>query len=224
MLHNPTERPISFSDEMAAAVRAGSKTQTRRTIELPPFDSTDEDLMIYALVNADQCPYGTVGDILWVRETWRPQSWSADFNTMVVEYKDGYTQKINPFDVWEDSAVQDLWDQLVNDGIAADWYVDPNTGLFTLDTPDTLNPIKWQPLVQMQYRLARTFTELTAVRPEYLQDITEADAIAEGVVRVDGYSAIDSFIALWDSIIKDDPFDSNPCVWVLDFKILQTKP
>ena len=188
---------------------------------LPPYYPADEDLMVFAQTYMNQCPYGMSGDILWVRETWSPQSWSADFNTMVVEYKDGYTQKINPFDVWEDSAVEDLWQQLGNDCIAEDWYVDPNTGLFTLDTLDTLNPIKWQPLVQMQYRLARTFTELTAVRPEYLQDITEADAIAEGVVPCQGCSAIDSFIALWDSIDDSYPFDANPCVWVLDFKILQ---
>jgi len=220
MLHKPTERPIAFSDAMAAAVRAGLQTQTRRKIKLPPY-YPDEDLMVFARTYIDQCPYGVVGDILWVRETWRPQSWTADFDCMVVEYRDGYTQRIDPFDVWDDSDAEGLWDQLCLDCKAAGCYEDPDTGSLTLKTPEGLDPIEWQALGEMPYGLARTFTELTAVKPEYLQDITEADAIAEGVVRVDGYSAIDSFIALWDSIIKNDPFDSNPCVWVLDFKILQ---
>ena len=58
------ERPIIFSSEMAKAILDGRKTQTRRVMKPQP-DRIMPHEGWYEL-----CPYGKVGDLLWVRETW----------------------------------------------------------------------------------------------------------------------------------------------------------
>jgi hypothetical protein len=62
------EKPILFNSAMVRAVLDGRKTQTRRVINMPPFNPSDEELGVYAVDNLGRCPYGKV-DRLWVRET-----------------------------------------------------------------------------------------------------------------------------------------------------------
>jgi hypothetical protein len=54
------EKPILFSTEMVKAILEGRKSQTRRIVKPQPWSHTKRVL----------CPYGKLGDILWVRETW----------------------------------------------------------------------------------------------------------------------------------------------------------
>ncbi len=79
----PKERPILFSDPMVKAILEGRKTQTRRIVKgsedvegwtelerLPPIYRgwwSNEDDTAHASIDLD-CPYGNVGDRLWVRE------------------------------------------------------------------------------------------------------------------------------------------------------------
>jgi len=68
------ERPILFKGPMVRAILDGTKTQTRRVVK---FSSWPED-------PGKRCPYGDVGDRLWVRETFRPETdgetaYRADF-------------------------------------------------------------------------------------------------------------------------------------------------
>ena len=66
------ERPILFSGEMVRAILDGKKTQTRRVakgVALEWLDDAGFDPEFVAKDN-DLCPYGKVGDRLWVRETW----------------------------------------------------------------------------------------------------------------------------------------------------------
>ena len=76
------ERPILFSTEMVKAILAGAKTQTRRVIK--PWPHIERGVMRWdkgkeVSINMDDhadlavpyCPYGQVGDRLWVREAWR---------------------------------------------------------------------------------------------------------------------------------------------------------
>lgn len=81
-------------------------------------------------------------------------------------------------------------------------------------------------------RIPRITLEITGVRVERLQDISEADAKAEGVEPLRGgywrhyqpgwtqhqLSAKGSFATLWDSINGPGSWDANPWVWVIEFK------
>ena len=98
---------------------------------------------------------------------------------------------------------------------------------------------KWQPSSQMPKELARIWLEITDIRVERLQDISEEDCLAEGVNRIDHgregnfYSAFrneqhpknwidpdDAFRELWESMYSG--WDANPWVWAIDFKVLST--
>lgn len=66
---------------------------------------------------------------------------------------------------------------------------------------------------------------LVAVRVERLQDISEADAVAEGCKpkHLHGHMWATAYMAygeLWESINGPGTWDANPCVWVLEFKVL----
>lgn len=71
------ERPIAFNDEMVRAILGGYKTQTRRVIKSQPDDMTCQVMHFtdgYRFTTETKyfkCPYGVLGDKLWVRETFR---------------------------------------------------------------------------------------------------------------------------------------------------------
>jgi hypothetical protein len=88
----------------------------------------------------------------------------------------------------------------------------------------------WRPSIHMPRAASRITLEITGVRCEKLQDISEADAKAEGVtVLVDaeitaavvpgirGPAYLEYFV-LWDSINGPGSWDANPYVWVVEFK------
>lgn len=111
--------------------------------------------------------------------------------------------------------------------IEIDYKADPNH-------EQRMCPQKWRPSIHMPRWASRITLEITGVRVERLQDISEADAVAEGiefdpgeggvfhVSRVAGGcwsdSAVGSFGKLWKSINGDDSWDANPWVWVVEFK------
>lgn len=89
---------------------------------------------------------------------------------------------------------------------------------------------------------SRITLEVTSVRVERLQDISEADAMAEGITygptfdeegRSGGYhwdrsrededvypTAVQAYRQLWMGINGPDSWDANPWVWVLEFRRL----
>ena len=86
---------------------------------------------------------------------------------------------------------------------------------------------KWRPSIFMPKSACRLFLKVKAVRAEHLQDISEEDAMAEGVeyphvitMLSDMHKAARvSFRNLWDSINgKKNPWASNPWVWVIEFE------
>jgi len=99
---------------------------------------------------------------------------------------------------------------------------------------------KWKPSIHMPREAARIFLEVTNVRVERLQDITEQDAISEGIEFKEwkngfmvnkGYkiygekatydeSPIVSYRSLWENINGPSSWEKNPFVWVIEFKAL----
>jgi len=237
------ERPIYLSGKIIPAVFQDRKTQIRRIIKLPQFEPIDEGLGSYAAANLDKCPYGEVGDRLWVRETWRPRSWNSDFDWMMIEYRadgntNGRTKQVDPYEVWGDFGAEALSERLGKECTAAG-CLQSESGDFFLQAPDGTPAVKWKPSIFMPRAISRISLEITEVGVSRIKEISEADAIAEGVEQVaDGWkcygncashktghsnrtSATASFMSLWDSInAKSWNWDSNPWVWVIAFKVL----
>lgn len=101
----------------------------------------------------------------------------------------------------------------------------------------------WRPSIHMRREASRLTLEVVSVRVDRLQDISEEDAMAEGIVPMSSgdfpdYSvpiadwervpdrcvtAVDSFRSLWDSInAKCAPWASNPFVWVIEFRKVES--
>jgi hypothetical protein len=122
---------------------------------------------------------------------------------------------------------RETWAQLGDGDIArkATW---PDAA--HLDDPEP----KWRPSAHMPRWASRITLEVTGVRVERLQDISEADAIAEGCTRNhNGYfwggpheayglkqmaTAVSAYRTVWESIHGPNTWDANPWVWVIEFK------
>lgn len=211
------ERPIIFSEPMVRAVLAKRKTMTRRIVKPQPqhprfrgmLALDDEGIELYlhdrTLVRAVRCPYGKPGDRLWVRETWGDCSPGADALVGTKWDKPWYR------------ADADTYGLLGHDGEGAVYVED----------------VKWRPSIHMPRSASRITLEVTAVRIERLQDISEADAFAEGVqcesyidyrraTTEDGHPlhshAVDLFHLLWEALHGPGSWAANPLVWVIGFK------
>ncbi len=100
---------------------------------------------------------------------------------------------------------------------------------------ENLGGLLGRPSIHMPRCASRITLEVTGVRVERLQNISEADALAEGIVPAgDGngfqladtkhYSGnpIDSYFSLWEHINGAGSVEANPWVWVVEFKRLET--
>jgi hypothetical protein len=232
------ERPILFSGPMVRALLAGTKTQTRRIAK--PVKHPDlgnlYDAGALVLEREPQhvidraCPYGQPGDRLWVREAFR---FAASLD------------RLSPNDVGEkalDAGYNTPWapTQFEADGSRAGaWH--------GFDTPPTVTtPGKLRPGIHMPRWACRLVLEITGVRVERLHQISEADAVAEGVPEESepceqcgdcgwlciggepqecdapgcGDGAIDGYRALWEQINGAGSWAANPWVWVVEFRVL----
>lgn len=182
---------------MVRAILAGTKTQTRRVVKPAPQMVTDrktapwdgDATALLGLLSqvGRPCPYGQPGYRLWVRETWQVARETIDYETG------------GEYDVFE--WTEDMGDPrpyLNGDArfgtkaglfYAADGE-DKNPGAFYnltgFDNKTVLRPkeINWRPSIHMPRWANRITLEVTGVRVERLQDISEADAMAEGCARL----------------------------------------
>ncbi len=86
---------------------------------------------------------------------------------------------------------------------------------------------KWKPSIHMFRADSRITLEITSVRVERLQDISEQDAWKEGCEGSDddvtgGISGYREYCKLWESINWPGSWDENPWVWVVEFKRVTT--
>ena len=161
---------------MVQAILSGNKTMTRRVIKPQPVFVADpyipfktEDANPKGII---KCPMGKLGDLLWVRETW------ADVNTTegpAILYKaSGYYRSWHEFSkkFGTDYGAGPSMDYDSYPGDYCMWWEDLLSG-----APDH----KWKSPRYMPKWSARIWLKVKGVRVERLQDITNSDAIAEGV-------------------------------------------
>ncbi|EJK8055626.1 hypothetical protein NO575_000601 [Klebsiella pneumoniae] len=214
------ERGMIFNGEMVRAILDGRKTQTRRIMKPQPepcprgghwWPSNVFKTMLHVedemqngkggwggLVG-DACPFGDVGDRIWVRETWAEAGASAPDLKL---YRANYPEHVPS--IYEN--------------------VPP------------AEEIRWTPSIHMPRTASRIQLEITDVRVERLNAISEEDAEAEGIDMEALYDSQDcydciadhnmtgrptvtgAFKYLWDSIYGEEGWKSNPWVWVIEFK------
>ncbi|WP_345758247.1 morphogenetic protein [Klebsiella pneumoniae] len=192
------ERGMIFNGEMVRALLDGRKTQTRRPIKWKQTRFTEigeredgskwpwsEDAE-HACDFWHPCPFGAVGDRIWVRETWA--RYNIDQNSHDIAYRATTPQ---------------------------DW---PEEG-------------RWRPSIHMPRWASRILLEITDVRVERLNAISQEDAQAEGLELTgwrptysdpdsggEALTPYDNFAQLWESIYGEESWKANPWVWVISFK------
>ena len=239
-------RPILFSGPMVRALIAGTKTKARRIMKVQPSsveyhlhgdasDSQngmptmrDEAGQGWSMCGPFKCPYITdgvfagergellnarMGDVsdnksmLWVKETARcsargerPPDGTGYLN---VEYRSGGESKTHSYD-------------LVNRSLFPG---------FPKKSHSKGGRRLWNPAIFLPRWASRITLEITNVRVERLQEISEADAKAEGVdgesllrMGFDGCVYRARFRSLWESLNGPGSWDLNPYVWVIEFK------
>ncbi|WP_026383722.1 hypothetical protein [Achromobacter xylosoxidans] len=189
------ERPILFTGPMVRAILAGNKTQTRRVAK--EFAGRDDlDSILARFPNQNGCPYGQPGDRLWVRE-----KWSSDF---AHHY---------PYDrVWYAADDDRRHDIEVRNGVR---------GIYSPESQEFV-PFRWRPSIHMPRSACRLVLEVTGVRVERLNNISQEDAELEGVeCNMSPLSFREHFQRLWEHINGAGSWDANPWVWVVEFRRIE---
>jgi hypothetical protein len=251
------ERPILMAAPMVLRTLDGKKGQTRRPIRWRPYsDDTAINLAFSGLevgnyctgvpssgwvlqsrggggcwndrTKREFCPYGDVGDHLYVRETWRAEERESDSVDGVAFAADG---AFRPIESTREAA--DRWVEAYDNG---------------------RHGAAWRPSIHMPRWASRLVLEITEVRVQRVQDISAEDAIAEGLTALtkdggrtvkygipdrDGWPGNDdhgwhwhewevdprkAFAKLWDSVNPERVgWAANPWVFAISFRKVGTE-
>lgn len=181
------DHPILFSTSMAKAILAGRKTMTRRIIKPQPIDNIEVDGNFYE------------GNYKGYVKVDNHPNWQQQFAYEFCPYGEvGST-------LW----VRETWQKV-------DTYPEPDCfGKYLYKSMgDTCD--KWKPSIFMPKDACRIFLKITDIKVERVQDISEEDAIKEGVES--WCDAIDNFKQLWQSINGEESWNSNPWCWCISFE------
>ena len=223
------ERPILFSTPMVQAILEGRKSQTRRIIKMPDLvnnpswyryigNSNDMGITRVAIPYDDRLYHE------WQRVNSNAASW------VIHSYKPGDV-------LW----VRETWNTLTAYEEKPDYSVMSVREFVYKADDDRFD--KWKPSIFMPKEACRIRLLVEDIRVERLQDISEEDAIAEGIEYMDNqfvedydeplriycdYSdkesvllvAKSSYKTLWESINGKGSWDKNPWVWCVKFKRL----
>lgn len=215
-------RPILFSGSMVRAVLGGHKTQTRRLVKWPKNLWFDEGGFPFMGIGYSDCrpvepgdiksyirwPYGSPGDRLWAKEAAyiAPPNFGDPGDGKVTDYE-GRRRVVGYAASMGDDSVR----------CAEDYGV------------------KKTPSIHMARWASRITLEITEVRVERLNSISESDCWAEGIDEIDGMfsnaeiidmanrigccidDAKPTYACLWEKINGPGSWDLNPWVWVVSF-------
>ncbi|ELJ7525829.1 hypothetical protein AB4H10_003148 [Salmonella enterica] len=247
------ERGMIFNGEMVRAILDGGKTQTRRIMKVQPepsksrpgdfwFSSKKLESMVHVsdLTPGNSpisdchlffqelcCPFGTIGDRIWVRETWatlgNEDGCCVDWNDNLCKGDEREAARIYRASCEQRPGDYGLW------SIPDNAYWKPHTENEKFEGA-------WRPSIHMPRWASRILLEITNVRVDRLNSISEQDALSEGIDRErleesqDNYDCIadhnmtgrptatGAFKYLWESIYGEENWQVNPWVWVIEFK------
>ncbi|EPV0698350.1 hypothetical protein [Klebsiella pneumoniae] len=232
------ERGMIFNADMVRAILDGRKTQTRRIMKPQPepcprgghwWPSNVFKTMLHVedemqngkggwggLVG-DACPFGDVGDRIWVRETW--QAIHEELND------DGYVDETTFA-----PSIPKVEDNYWHSAYAADnWCEEREQRGFP-----------WRPSIHMPRWASRILLEITNIGVQRIHSISQNDAAREGLMKLPAtgrycinhgdqyfggasHDAREVFSWLWQSIYGEESWEANPWVWVIEFKRIEDR-
>lgn len=228
-------KPILFSTEMVQAILEGRKTQTRRTkgLDFINLFPNHYELNGIGMKNVRSIERKEFESFYCLKNQMSEQIVNVDFpyelEDIIWVRESFYTQE--NFNHW---SIAQIFHCKVEIFYTAD------IPYYNIKRP--LNRGKNRPSIHMPKEAARIFLKVKNIRLERLKDISESDAIAEGVYENplfghecylcknkhhigeascnDGFfdSATQSFFTLWESINGKESLESNPWVWVIEFE------
>ncbi|TOP71767.1 hypothetical protein CGH11_12995 [Vibrio parahaemolyticus] len=197
------QMPMIFNTEMVNAILDGRKTVTRRPVKYyRPVQwklSIINGKVVESLRGGEPLPTGIqlpcfVGDLIYVRETWREFKHSDECG-------------------------------------CSDYCSCPATGTILYFASHDDGESKWKPSIHMPKAASRITLKVTDVRIERVQEITEEQAVLEGMPTDEECQrkAVESglswyqkpvtwFKNLWDGLYSN--WSDNPYVWVIEFEVV----
>ncbi|EPQ1612950.1 hypothetical protein HCH43_02515 [Klebsiella pneumoniae] len=223
------ERGMIFNGEMVRAILDDRKMQTRRPVKFPVHDKNlgcelagNELAGELSAGNYLNSAFGKPGDRIWVRETWatlgNEDGCCVDWEGNLCKGDERPAARIYRASCEQRPGDYGLW------SIPDDAYWKPHTKEHKFEGA-------WRPSIHMPRWASRILLEITDVRVERLNSISQEDAQAEGL-ELTGWrptysdpdsggevmTPYDNFAELWSSIYGEESWKANPWVWVIEFK------
>lgn len=212
------EKPILFSAPMVRAILDGRKTQTRRVLSPYPPHYLRRDREFRHVTGDIWGSFPKSSNVSLKQDTIRCAFGEVGDQLWVRETFRILGPDMTPIAAYRASCADDSIDY------------SGKFGTYQIKIE------KWTPSIHMPRWASRIDLEITNIRIEQLQDISEGDAKAEGVEIDTGpcdhrYRSCDdvgcfgptyksSFLQLWEGLNARRGFswDTNPWVWVIDFR------
>lgn len=204
----PKEIPMLFSTEMVQAILAGEKTQTRRPVDPKLF-------MVREPKHVQWWPEGIMAYWTEDEQFGRVGPYKTDR-----AFAPGQAQVGDR--IWVRETV--LISKPKHSGATGYLIYKADRGAMAI--PE--GKVRWTPSIHMPRWASRITLEITAIRMERLQDITEEDARSEGVkpMHLDDLGQSwktyrRGFQAVWEKQYGAEAWKKNGLVWVINFRKLR---
>ena len=174
------EKPILFQGDMIRAILEGRKTETRQIIKKQPMKGQKINTTLREM---NKCPYGQVGDRLWVRETFKVGAWRDQGQLRIAFDYRASPELVNTPWCYPSSS-KEYTNQILKAVLELD-----KKGIETVDGgPDRIykweagkSPLNWKPSIFMPRWASRINLEITEIKVERVQDIGQRDVLNEGM-------------------------------------------